>query len=575
MSASFQDTVEWLVLDPVMRREVIGVSHRPTAYIFRTAYVVVLAGLLYIIWTFVEAGRFRSYSEFAAAGNRLFQWFAFVQFTLAMLAGFVLGADLLPRETRSRTLELLLVSPVSSRAIVWGKWKACAGYLMLVIFSSAPVLAVTVYMGGVQWIDFIGVYSVTITWGAMAAALSLYYSTRFETAYATVAMSAFLVIMYMFFTLCCGVPFGGGGLQPYDAGAWVNPIYSIYASIVSFNEIGQLGFIGSSSLALIFLCIFLTMTVTRVGSPWRREAAAMSPETAFAAPDPGGGGGSMRYGRFKWMLMGDRWLERNPMQWKEMQWRSQSGVGMFIKVALIVIAAMSPFFCLMYMSHMREAQVSFIIWTVLAALWPAAIVSGAESFTQEKERRMWEVLMSTPLSARQIVSAKLVSRFIKSVGPFLAILALAMLGAAVVWQGGFAGLSIALAAHAIFAVFISTLATFASLIVAKTRSALAIATLVVFVVAGLLPAVTKAWGVGGTEAGLATFVELAVNPTAYHDAIQEPESGRWMIGTGEALSAEEYGASLAVFATIYGSMTLGMLVLMLARMRDLGRRYLG
>lgn len=574
MSRSFQDTFEWLILDPVMRREVIGVSHRPTAYLFRTAYVIVLAGLLYIIWTFVEAAEFRSVSDYAKAGNDLFTWFAFVQFTLAMMAGFVLGADLLPRETRARTLEVLLVSPVSARAIVWGKWKACAGYLMLVVFSSAPVLAVTVYMGGVQWIDFIGVYTVTIAWSAMAAALSLYYSTRFETAYATVSMSAFLVIMYLFFTLCCGVPFTGGGMQAYDAGAWVNPIYSIMASIVSHEPIGQLGFIGAASLALIFLCVFLTMTVTRVGSPWRREAAAMSPETAFATPDPGSGS-SVRYGRFKWLMMGERWLERNPMQWKELQWRSTSGVGMFIKVALIVIAAMSPFFCLMYVSHMREAQVSFIIWVILAALWPAAIVSGAESFTQEKERNMWEVLMSTPLSARQIVSAKLFSRFVKSVGPFLAILALALLGAAVSWQGGFLGLSIALAAHAIFAVFLATLGSFASLVVAKTRSALAIATLVVFVVVGLLSAVTKAWAVGGEDVGVAEFVDMALNPTAYHAAIEEPERGLWSVSAGEARGAEAYAAGLAVFATIYGSLTVGMIVLMLARMRELGRRYLG
>jgi ABC-type transport system involved in multi-copper enzyme maturation permease subunit len=567
-----EDRFERAILDPVMRREVFGVSHRPTSYAFRAAYVLMLAGVLYIIWNFVEAGTVRSAEEFARAGNSLFAWFSFVQFALAVLSGMVLGADLLPRETRSRTLELLLVSPLKPATIVWGKWKACAAFLLLVIFSSAPVLSITVYMGGVAPVEFIGVYAVTIVWGLLAASISLYYSTRFESAYATVGMSGFLMVMYLLFTPCLAMPLqamaGRGGSSGDLAGAWIHPLFSIYGSIYGKDVLGLYGWVGASTLGAGFTAAFVGMTVGRVGSPWRREAAAMSREASFAAPGPSAAGGNVRHGRSRWLAhaLGDRMLERNPLLWKELQWRSRSGFALFVRVALIVLGALSPFFLLIYVGGVREDLVLFIVWSILAGLWPAAAISGAEAFTSEKERNMWEVLMATPLTGFKIVWAKLASRFFRGVAPFMLMLAGALGLAGLTWGGGWDGLGFAFVAHAVFAVFLNVLGAFASLIASRTRTALAVTLLVVFVAVGLLSAVGRASRLSGSPYPMVEMLEQALSPVAFHDAIRRYDAGD---------TIKVFGPGLAVFLATYGGGTALMLALMLMRPRELGRRYLG
>lgn len=573
--ARVKEGLERLLLDPVMRREVIGVSHRPSSYVFRTAYVVVLAGMLYIIWTFVEGSGTRSYTKYAAAGSRLFAWFAYVQFAMAILAGFVLGADLLPRETRSRTLELILVTPLTPRGIVWGKWKACAAYLVMVVFSSAPVLAITSYMGGVSGVDFIGVYMVTVTWGGLAAAMALYYSTRFETIYATVAMSAFLLVMYLLFSICCGVPFNVASVEGAEmAVAWINPAWALYGSVTARSWVGELGWIGASVTGVLLTGLFLKLTVDRVSSPWRREAAAMSPDASFATPAPTAAAARPLSGRIKWLTLSEDMLERNPMLWKELQWRARSGASTFIRVALIVLAAMAPFFCLTLMSGVGKAGVEFMTWAVLLALWSSAVTSGSEAFTVEKERNMWEVLMATPLSARRILSAKLASR-VRAVAPFLGVLAVVLGGTWLSWRGGFRGLAIAFTAHAIFAAFLTTFGMFVSLCVRTTRTALSITGLVFFLMVGLVGAITAAWGISGADRATAEAVDRALNPYAFHGAIVQPENPGGKIGLTELRTAQTYGRSLIWFGSLYGGATGLMLMLMLSRMRAIGRRYLG
>lgn len=562
-----------MILDPVMRREVIGVSHRPSSYVFRTAYVTILGGLLYMIWTFVEAGRFRVYSEFAAAGTRLFAQFSYVQFVLATAAGLLLGADLMPRESRGRTLELLLMSPLTARQVVWGKWKACAAFLMLVIFSSAPVLAVTVYMGGVAPIDFVGVYAATIGWAVLSVALALYYSTRFETATGAVTMSSFLMLMYLLFTPCFSVPFErvGDGMM---LSGWVNPAMSIYASVYGREISSEFTWIGALGMSLVGVAVFLGMAVKRVASPWRREAAAMSNTATFGAPAPATGPGA-QHGRFKWQFFGESLLERNPMLWRDSQWKGRGGAGLFVRACLIVLAALSPFLLMVFLSGFQADSVRNMVWIVLAALWPAAIVSGGEAFTGEKERNMWEVLMATPMTSRQFLIAKLGSRLVKGVAAFLGILFVLLMGAGLGWGGGGFGLFTAFTAHTVFALFLLIFSGFVSLTAARTRTAILATCAVIFLVVGLVPTASAAWSATrGIGDGVPAVAELALTPTAYHLAIVAPEH-MGGVSDEEWYLYKTFAGGIVTFVAIYGGASLVLLTLMVTRLRDLGRRYLG
>ncbi|MHC4605859.1 MAG: ABC transporter permease subunit, partial [Planctomycetota bacterium] len=192
-------TLRTLTLDPVMQKELFGVSRHFRTYLQRVVYVAILCLFLWLIWSStVAATRYgsMSVSAVALAGRGLFWAFIIIQMIFVGGGGISLGCDLVTREVNRGTLGLLVLTPLSPWAIVTGKWKSVLAQIFLYVFCGLPVLAVCVYLRGawleeVLWFDLMA-----LAYGALAAAMSIQASAGAPTAAAASMRSFFLLLVW-------------------------------------------------------------------------------------------------------------------------------------------------------------------------------------------------------------------------------------------------------------------------------------------------------------------------------------------------------------------------------------------
>ncbi|HVR85560.1 MAG TPA: ABC transporter permease subunit, partial [Planctomycetota bacterium] len=185
--------------DSVALKELRGVSRRWQTYVGRCLYVGITAALLFQYWkdnwvTAPDGQLALSVSQYAVLGRAIFERCEWVSLALTVLAAVIAGAEMIARETRARTLDLLLLTPLTPFRVVLGKWKAAMMIAGALYLCSIPVLAIAVYLGGVAPIDLARSVAFTLGMASAAAALGLYSSARLKSTGAAVAATVPMVL---------------------------------------------------------------------------------------------------------------------------------------------------------------------------------------------------------------------------------------------------------------------------------------------------------------------------------------------------------------------------------------------
>jgi ABC-type transport system involved in multi-copper enzyme maturation permease subunit len=100
--------------------------------------------------------------------------------------------------------------------------------------------------------------------------------------------------------------------------------------------------------------------------------------------------------------------ESNAILWKELSTRRVGGKAVRIGYSLLGFLLLTTVFD-------RDWRMS-VLWFSWCVLILVAIANGVSLFVSEREERKWEILLSTPLRARDLVFAKLVAG-LASLGP--------------------------------------------------------------------------------------------------------------------------------------------------------------
>jgi ABC-type transport system involved in multi-copper enzyme maturation permease subunit len=380
-------------------RELSGVARRWQSYASRMFYVALIGVIVSVYWyTISERAAWMSPSEYAVLGRTLFYFFAGLQVLFVTLAGVSAASDLVSREVKGGTLGLLALTPLTPWRIAAGKWKAALAQAGTLVLCGVPVLAICVFLGGVGPWQLAWCTSLSIAAGALGAALSLLFSTLVRSGAVAVMLSLGALFLY---NLLPGIVLAAGaGPNSEQDFVLISCVHVHYAFAGSIAGMEARGFMNTELLAYAWIPaslstlglsgVLLFLASIRIGDLLRFPATPPPPETELSEGGPS---------RPVW--------QRHAILWKELRTTALGRIRRTILIALgLVFAGLLPISALMMQNGGWGGP---FYWLGAVVLLFLAMSRGAGLFVQEREERKWEVLLSTPLTPREILLSKLLA----------------------------------------------------------------------------------------------------------------------------------------------------------------------
>lgn len=396
---------------PVVERELRVAARQRTAYWTRLGGAA--AGLLLCAWIMLIP----SFRSPQTLGIVLFHTVAVATFFYSVLAGLLRTSDCLSEEKREGTLGLLFLTDLKGYDIVLGKLAATSVngfYAMLAVF---PVMAISLLAGGVDIIEFWRVVLVAVNNLFFSLAIGMFCSAISRDERKAIALAIGLMI---FFT---GLLPMFGGLHAAASNQPKNPLFFIpspgYAAFMSFDEAQKaaptfnyfhqsVATIHAMALLLLWLsCRIVPRTwqdkvessgASRWREFWRRIAYGAAATRARARK-----------------LM----LDINPIYWLAGRDR--------LKVALVwaFLGATALPWAWGLTKHPNDwkegpAYVLTALWLhTLLKVWVAT--EACRRFTADRRNGALELLLSTPMTVRDILNGQLLALLKQFALPAMAI----------------------------------------------------------------------------------------------------------------------------------------------------------
>lgn len=167
------------MMNPVLRREAVTSLRGWKNFAVLTFYlgVTALGAGLVIYFTMFSSW---DYSFDPQGMLALYVVLAAVQMALITLAVPALTAGSISGERERQTLDLLLVTKMSSLSIVTGKLMASLAFILLLIVGTLPVLSLVFYFGGIKVASMLVMVGFMLMTALMLGAISVFFSCVFR-----------------------------------------------------------------------------------------------------------------------------------------------------------------------------------------------------------------------------------------------------------------------------------------------------------------------------------------------------------------------------------------------------------
>jgi ABC-type transport system involved in multi-copper enzyme maturation permease subunit len=396
-----------LLLDPIAIKELSGTARRWQTYAGRGLYVAVF-GL--VLWSysdnFIVGGAWKTQSDYAQLGRQLFTSFFGFQFLLVTLSSVSAASDLVTKEVRAGTLSILTCSPLTPWNIALGKWKAAFAQAGTLLLCGSPILAFCVYLGGATPRDLAYSTGLSLAAAALGAATALYCSTLFRSGVTALLVSCAALAVYTFLPAAYPSSWNFGELprvlSPY--------LHLVDAADVAMhpqrkaNKDFEMAWISAVVVTFLIVWQILRRTAARIAALALVTPGPSLLSRIFAGLDRFYEGlGPERFRGIRLLPSREGVWETRAVLWKELQTRASGRLRNSVRISLVLLLSLAISF---------SVNVEFMALPVLvstALLWLLALSNGASLFVTEKEERKWDILLATPLTSSEILTAKLMA----------------------------------------------------------------------------------------------------------------------------------------------------------------------
>jgi len=172
-----------VITNPMIIKELRQRLRERRAWLLPTLYLLILSGtalFAYYLTTDAEMQGGRREVQGADIGLAIFLTVVFTQIVALLLMAPVFSAGSITIEKEQRTLAGLLTSLLSVPQIWWGKFVTALLYLLLLLSSALPMLALSFAFGGVEPTQLIRATASTILVLASISAVGLWCSATFR-----------------------------------------------------------------------------------------------------------------------------------------------------------------------------------------------------------------------------------------------------------------------------------------------------------------------------------------------------------------------------------------------------------
>lgn len=365
----------------LLRRELLSRMRTVSHFVMRTVYVGVLFMVVVALGQSVLLSNLGEPVSFAPGlGRLLFVSFGFAQYALVVVLVPLVSAGAVVEERVEGSLQLLFLTKLTPWQIAAGKFLARLGLVALLVLSNVPVLAFAAMLGGVEPVDVLRVFSLTLGTAAMLTGWGL-VASAFCQSTVRAAMVIYLGLVALTASLLCLLGVDVAWFLPW------HPMLSVYMALAEPLSAAPWWWVATLvDVGLGALGVLVTTLLLR----WDARKARLFDGSSVAGSGGGAGvvwdnpivwRGWARQGRFwPWLLLG---LAAGLVHGGVIVWCDTGGEG---EVALIVG--------------------DIIIMSTMVLM---CIAVGANAFAQEKREQTLDLLRLTKLTPWDIVVGKSVS----------------------------------------------------------------------------------------------------------------------------------------------------------------------
>ncbi len=177
-------------INPIMGKELRLLLRSRRAFGLQLAYVGILCLLALVIWP-----RGGIYSLSSLASRDLFTVLTLGQLILVALFSPALTATSITVEKERGTFDLLFASLLKPRSIIVGKLVSSTAILLILIFSSLPVMSVSFLLGGVALVEFGQAVLVLVVATVLFGLIGLCLSALSSSSYTSTLITYLLILL--------------------------------------------------------------------------------------------------------------------------------------------------------------------------------------------------------------------------------------------------------------------------------------------------------------------------------------------------------------------------------------------
>jgi ABC-type transport system involved in multi-copper enzyme maturation permease subunit len=183
--------------NPIIAKELKGRMRGRQGFILLTAYLA-LVSLVIVAAYYYSVGDWNASritpDALAETGKRIFGMVVLFEFALIVFIGPALTSGAISSERERGTFDLLRVSLLSPRSLIFGKLGAAIAYLLLLILAALPLQSLAFFLGGVGLEEMVVSLVMLTTSTLLFCTLGIYFSgIARRTVVATVMSYASLI----------------------------------------------------------------------------------------------------------------------------------------------------------------------------------------------------------------------------------------------------------------------------------------------------------------------------------------------------------------------------------------------